>query len=180
MALIHCVLFFLFTIQLMHPQIAAVFDEAENRYLKPEELKLISQYVASMPERLDAYRNLRDRELEIVQAVVDQLEVTLPQESEENLERCIKNVLLMLRYCALSLLVNDESLVQRRFLDWVSPLAKVYDTKAIDTKLYRLLNQQLSKVLTAKQLGYLSPSLALAQEALLSQSQSIPQAVAQR
>ncbi|NJO77129.1 MAG: hypothetical protein HC827_00460 [Cyanobacteria bacterium RM1_2_2] len=160
----------------MHPQIAAVFDEAENRYLKPEELKLISQYVASMPERLDAYRSLRDRELEIVQAVADQLEAASPQESEETLERCLKNALLMLRYCALSLLVNDESLVERRFLAWVSPLAKVYDTKAIDAKLYRLLNQQLSKMLTAKQLSYLSPSLSLAQEALLSQS-STPQMV---
>lgn len=154
----------------MHPQIAAVFDEAENRYLKPEELKLLSQYVSSMPERLDAYRGLRDRELEIMQAVADQLTVDLPQESEENLERCIKNALLMLRYCALSLLVNDESLVERRFLAWVAPLAKVYDTKAIDAKLYRILNQQLTKALTAKQLSYLSPSLALAQEALLSQS----------
>jgi hypothetical protein len=155
----------------MYSQIATVFDEAENRYLKPEELKLISQYIASMPERLDTYRHLRDRELEIMQAVSDQLQAELPQETEENLERCLKHALLMLRYCAFSLLVNDETVVERRFLDWVAPLAKAYDTKAIDTKLYRLLNQQLTKTLSAKQMGYLSPSLALAQEALLSQSQ---------
>jgi hypothetical protein len=153
----------------MHSQIATVLEAAESRYLKPEELKLIGQYVASMPERLDTYRSLRDRELEIMQAVADQLQADLPQESEENLERCIKHALLMLRYCALSLLVNDESLIQHRFLEWVGPLAKAYDTKIIDAKLYRLLNQQLSKALTAKQMGYLSPSLALAQEALLSQ-----------
>ncbi|MFM7424349.1 MAG: hypothetical protein ACKO7W_05035 [Elainella sp.] len=153
----------------MHPQIATVFDEPEHHYLKLEELKLLSQYVASMPERLDTYRNLRDRELEVMQAVVDQLEAEFPQESEQNLERCIKHALLMLRYCALSLLLNDETLVQQRFLNWVTPLAKTYGTKAIDTKLYRLLNQQLSKVLTAKQMSYLSPSLSLAQEALLSQ-----------
>jgi hypothetical protein len=153
----------------MHPHIATVLEAAENRYLKPEELKLISQYVASMPERLDTYRSLRDRELEIMQAVTDQLQADLPQESEETLERCLKHALLMLRYCALSLLVNDERLIQHRFLEWVGPLAKAYDTKTIDAKLYRLLNQQLSKALTAKQMGYLSPSLALAQEALLSQ-----------
>lgn len=157
----------------MHPQIASVFDEAEHRYLKLEELKLISQYVASMPDRLDTYRNLRDRELEIMQPVVDQLEAELPQESEETLERSIKNALLMLRCCALSLLLNDEALVQRRFLTWVGPLAKVHDTKAIDARLYKLLNQQLAKVLNAKQMGYLSPSLALAQEALLSQTQTV-------
>lgn len=164
----------------MHPQIATVFNEAEHRYLKPEELKLLSQYVASMPERLDTYRNLRDRELEIMQAVADQLQADMPEESEENLERCIKHALLMLRNCALSLLLNDETLVQERFLSWVLPLAKIYDTKAIDAKLYRLLNQQLSKVLSAKQLSYLSPSLSLAQEALLSQSPSMNMAAAKR
>lgn len=164
----------------MHPQIADIFDEAENRYLKPEELKLISQYVASIPERLDTYRNLRDRELEIMQAVADQLQADLPQEPEEALERCLKNALLMLRYCALSLLLNDETLVEQRFLDWVRPLAKAYDTKSIDAKLYRMLNQQLTKVLTAKQMSYLSPSLSLAQEALLSQPAAATSAVARR
>lgn len=154
----------------MHPHIASVFDEAENRYLKPDEIKLIGQYVASMPERLDAYRNLRDRELEIMQAVAEQLQAELPQEPEESLERCIKNALLMLRYCALSLLVNDETLVQDRFLNWVKPLTKAYETKAIDSKLYRLMNQQLAKALSPKQLSYLSPSLSLAQDSLLSQA----------
>ncbi len=163
-------IFLLCVLKIMHPQIASVFDEAENRYLKPDEIKLIGQYVASMPERLDTYRNLRDREPEIMQAVVDQLEAEFPQESEENLERCLKNALLMLRYCGLSLLVNDETIVQHRFLDWVKPLSQAYETKAVDSKLYRLLNQQLSKALSPKQMGYLSPSLSLAQDGLLSQT----------
>lgn len=150
--------------------ISSVFDQAENRYLKPKELKLITQYVASMPERLDTYRTLRDRELEIMQAVVDQLQAELPQEAAENLERCIKNALLMLRNCALSLLLDDETIVQRRFLDWVEPLSRIYGTTTIDAKLYRLLNQQLSNVLSANHMRYLSPSLLMAQAALLSQS----------
>lgn len=153
----------------MHPHIASVFDEAENRYLKVDEIKLIGQYVASMPERLDTYRNLRDQEIEIMQAVVEQLQAEFPQETEENLERCIKTALLMLRYCALSLLVNDETLVQHRFLDWAKPLNQAYETQVIDSKLYRLLNQQLSQSLSPKQMSYLSPSLSLAQDRLLSQ-----------
>jgi isocitrate dehydrogenase kinase/phosphatase len=153
----------------MTPEIAALFDEAETCYLKPEALKLLSQYVASMPERLDTYCALRDRELEIMQTVADQLQADLPEESQENLERCIKHALLMLRNCALGLLLNDETLVQRRFLAWVCPLAKAYNTKAIDTHLYQLLNQVLSQALTTKQFNDLSPSLSFAQAALLSQ-----------
>lgn len=155
----------------MHPQIEAIFDDAETRYLTSEELRLITQYVQSLPERLEVYRNLRDQELEVMQWVVDQLQVQLPQEEQELLERSIKNALLMLRYCNMGMLLNDEALIEERFLKWVNQSAKFYNTEKIDTNLHRLLNQRLTKVLGSKQMSFLSPMLAVAQNALLSQPQ---------
>jgi hypothetical protein len=154
----------------MHPQLEEIFDEAENRYLKPEELQLITQYVGSLPERLETYRTLRDRELEVMQWVADQLQAEMPQEKVENLERSLKNGLLMLRYCSMGMLLNDETFVKERLISWVSQTVKVYNTQAIDTVLYRLLNQQLSQVLSSKQISYLAPLLKLAQNALLLQT----------
>ncbi|GAB4376103.1 MAG: hypothetical protein Kow00121_22690 [Elainellaceae cyanobacterium] len=151
----------------MHPEIEAIFDNAENRYLKPEELKFITQYVESLPERLEVYRILREQELEIMQGVVDQLQAQLPQEPTELLERSIKNALLMLRYCSMGMLLNDEAFVKMRFLDWVSQSTKVYDTEKIDTLLYRLLNQRLNQILTPPQMALLSSILIKTQSALL-------------
>lgn len=151
----------------MHPQIESIFDNAEARYLKPEELKFVTQYVESLPQRLDAYRTLRDRELEVMQWVVDQLQLQLPQEDQELLERSIKNALLMLRYCSMGMLLDDEALVKSRFISWVTQSNKVYNTQTIDTRLYRLLNQQLEKVLNPRQMGFLNPLLKMAQTALL-------------
>lgn len=151
----------------MHPQIEAIFDDAETRYLKPEELKFVTQYVESLPQRLDTYRTLRDRELEVMQWVADQLQLQLPEEDQELLERSIKNALLMLRYCSMGMLLDDEALVRSRFLSWVSQSNKVYNTQTIDTHLYRLLNQQLAKILNPKQMGFLNPMLTMAQAALL-------------
>jgi len=153
----------------MHPQIETIFDAAETRYLKPEELKLVTQYVESLPQRLDTYRNLRDQEMEVMQWVADQLQAQLPQEEKELLERSLKNALLMLRYCSMGMLLNDEGLVRERFLNWVSQSTKIYNTEIIDTHLYRLLNQQLSRVLGSKQMNILSPMLTMAQTALLPQ-----------
>lgn len=155
----------------MHPQIEAIFDDAETRYLKPEELKLITQYVQSLPERLEVYRTLRNQELEVMQWVADQLQAQMPQEAQELLERSIKNALLMLRYCSMGMLLNDEALVKERFLRWVSQSAEVYNTEKIDTALYRFLNQRLAKVLGAQQMSFLSPMLEMAQNALLPQSE---------
>lgn len=156
----------------MPPKLTEVFDEAENRYLTSEELKIIAQYVASLPERLETYCSLRDRELQVMEAVVTQLQTDLPEVPADQMERSIKQALLMLRCCALSLLLDDEALVQRRFLSWVQPLAEIYRTQSIDARLYGLLNQQLSQALTERQMRCLRPSLAFAQETILSQHSS--------
>ncbi|MBW4519597.1 MAG: hypothetical protein KME16_07840 [Scytolyngbya sp. HA4215-MV1] len=151
----------------MHPQIDALFDEAESRYLKPDELGLINQFVESLPERLEAYRVLRDQEVEIMQLVVDQLEAQFPHESSSNLERSIKNALLVMRYCGMGMLVNDETLIKQRLLSWLCQTIQIYNTQAIDAALYQLLNQRLSQTLTPRQMSFLSPLMTLAQTALL-------------
>lgn len=151
----------------MHPTLESIFDEAENRYLKPDELGLISQYVESLPERLECYRKLRDNELEVMQLVVNELQAALPQESVETLERCIKNALLSLRYCAMGMLLNDESLIHERLLGWLVELNKTYATTQVDTVLFRLMDQHLSRVLTPSQMGLLEPMLMVVQRELL-------------
>lgn len=154
----------------MHPQIQALFDEAEHRYLKPDELSVINQYVDSLPERLNAYRHLRDQELTVMQKVAEQLQQELPQEKIENLERTIKNALLMLRCCGMAMLLADTAYLQERLLNWVGQSMQVYNTAPIDAVLYRLLNQQLSQSLPSKQLSLLSPLLVMAQKTLLQQA----------
>lgn len=160
----------------MNLQIEAVFDDAENRYLKPEELGLISQYTQSIPARLETYKSLRDYELEIMQWATDQLQAEMPLESVVNLERSIKNALLMLRCCAMAMLVNDQGLIYDRFLVWASPITTVYGSHLIDMTLYGLINHRLNQVLGVERMGLLMPMLAYAQEALPSNlSQPAPE-----
>lgn len=153
----------------MHPQIESIFDEAENRYLNPDELKVLSQYVSSIPERLEAYRAIRDRELEIMQQVADQLVAAMPQEKVENLERSIKNALLVLRYCSMGMLLNDEQFVKHRLTDWIAQTMKAYNTIAIDKTLYQLLGQHLTQVLSPQHRNLIDPMLTLTQQILLEQ-----------
>jgi Phycobilisome protein len=151
----------------MHANLESIFDEAENRYLKPDELGLISQYVESLPERLECYRKLRDNELEVMQLVVNDLQAELPQESVETLERCVKNSLLTLRYCAMGMLLNDEALIHERLLSWLVELNKIYATSQVDSVLFRLMDQHLSRILTSPQMGLLEPMLLVVQRELL-------------
>ncbi|TVQ20919.1 MAG: hypothetical protein EA367_07135 [Leptolyngbya sp. DLM2.Bin15] len=151
----------------MHPDIEALFDDAESRYLKIEELGILNQYVDSLPERLETYRQLRNREVEIMQPVADELEAALPNVSQDNLERSLKNAILLLRYCAMAMLLNDEAFVRNRLLNWVEKAAQAYNTRPIDSILYPLLERKLGQILTPQQMGFLSPPLTLAKNALL-------------
>lgn len=147
----------------MHPQIEALFDEAESRYLKPEELAVLSQYVDSLPARLTTYRALRDRELDVMQQVADQLQLELPQEKTEHLERALKDALLTLRYCAMGMLLNDEKFVKERLMSWLSGTMSLYNSQTINTVLYRLLHQRLTEVLGTQAMSFLTPPLMMAQ-----------------
>jgi len=151
----------------MHPKLEAIFNEAESRYLKPEELKIISQYVESLPSRLETYQQLRDKELEIMQAVASQLEAQLPQAKTSDLERSLKNAMLMLRYCGMAMLLNDESFVKERLLGWLDVMVETYNSAENENKLYRLLVQQLSQVMSKEQLTLLKPSLTIVKETFL-------------
>lgn len=157
----------------MHPQIESAFNEAENRYLHPEELGVITQYVESLPKRMHAYRTLRDKEMTIMQQVADQLVKTLPGETTEALERSIKNALLVMRYCAMGMLLNNEAFVKERLHTWMGQSMKAYHSQTIDFALYELLTQSLNQSLTPQQLSFFNPMLAAAQAEFLPQDQPL-------
>ncbi|HHP7246219.1 MAG TPA: hypothetical protein ACFE0H_16195 [Elainellaceae cyanobacterium] len=153
----------------MHTNIESIFDDAENRYLKPDELGVLNQYVDSLPDRLDTYRHLRDQEVAIMQPVANQLEAQFPQASTQTLERSIKTALLIMRYCAMAMLLNDEAFLPTRLSGWFAQPIKIYNTERIDETLYQLLDRRLGDVLTPSQMNLIRPHLVLAQEILLGQ-----------
>ena len=151
----------------MHPQIESIFDEAENRYLNADELEVLTQYVDSLPHRLETYRQVRDQELAIMQQVADNLQVVLPKAKTSSVERSIKNALLVLRYCAMAMLLNDESFVKEHLLTWLKGIVSNSDTREIDVTLYQLLEQQLVQTLGDQQMTHLRPLIEMAKNVLL-------------
>ena len=150
----------------MNSNIETLLDVAEDRYLKPEELTALGQYVTSLSDRLVIYRTLRDQEVQIMQPVADQLQAQYAQEPTEKLERCIKNALLVLRDCAMAMLLDDNNFVRDRLSGWLTEVTQVYNTQAVDQQLYSLLEAKLAQTLPANQMGLLKPYLQTAQSIL--------------
>ncbi len=151
----------------MIPKIQDLINQAQDRYLAVNELGLMESYISSLPDRLKLYKQLRDREIDLLQAVADQVSLELPNVTDAELESGIKNLILVLRYCSMAMLLNDESFLKERLLNWLEGIMSMRDMRRLNETLYKLLNQGLRQQFSPAQLTLLQPLITSAQVTLI-------------
>lgn len=156
----------------MNTNLEAIFNEAEKRYLTTDELGAVGTYVDSLPDRLGLYRMLRDQEVDLLQKVADQLQQEYSQASVPVLEHCIKNGVLALRSCALTMLMMDDNHIHDR-VTWLKQIQQTYQSQEMDASFYRLLEKQLTATLSPQQMALLQPPLTAVQNSLGDRAQAV-------
>ncbi len=151
----------------MMPKIQELISQAQDRYLASDELGLMESYVSSLPDRLMLYKQIRDREINILQAVADQVPTELPSVTDEELETGIKNLILVLRYSSMAMLLNDENFLKQRLLNWLEGIMSMRDMRRLNEILYKLLNQGLRQQFSPAQLALIQPLITAAQVTLI-------------
>ncbi|MDX2257104.1 MAG: hypothetical protein NW214_16455 [Pseudanabaenaceae cyanobacterium bins.39] len=151
----------------MIPKIQDLINQAQDRYLAADEIHLMESYISSLPNRLSLYKLIRDREIDILQEVADQVPKELPNVTVEELETGIKNLILVLRYCSMAMLLNDEGFLKERLLDWLEGIMSMRDMRRLNEVLYKLLNQGLSKQFSPSQISLIQPLITSAQVTLI-------------
>ena len=154
-------------IKIMHPEIEALLDQAENRFLKGEELIAFKRQVATLSQRLKIYEFLREKEATIFQPVANKLQETFPDEKQETLERSLKHWLLVLRYCGMAMLLNDQQFLEQRLLDWVSGIVEAHQTQKIEATICNLLQTRLKEMLSEQARAILQPFFDQAQSMII-------------
>ena len=147
----------------MHPEIEALLDQAESRFLKGEELIAFKRQAATLAQRLKIYEFLREKEASIFQPVADKLQETFPDEKQETLERSLKHWVLVLRYCAMAMLLNDQNFLEQRLLDWLSGIVEAHQTQKIEATVCNLLQTRLKELLSEQARTILQPFFDQAQ-----------------
>lgn len=151
----------------MIPKIQELINQAQDRYLASDELGLMESYVSSLPDRLKLYKLIRDREIDILQSVADQVPSEIPNIVVEDLEVGIKNLVLVLRYSSMAMLLNDENFLKERLLNWLEGIMSMRDMRRLNDTLYKLLNQVLRQQFSPNQLALLQPLITAAQVTLI-------------
>ncbi|TYQ26632.1 hypothetical protein PseudUWO311_10970 [Pseudanabaena sp. UWO311] len=151
----------------MMPKIQELINQAQDRYLVTDELGLMESYISSLPDRLKLYKLIRDREIDILQAVANQVPTELPNVTDEELESGIKNLILVLRYSSMAMLLNDENFLKQRLLNWLEGIMSMRDMRRLNETLYKLLNQELKKQFSSTHLLLIQPLITAAQVTLI-------------
>ena len=151
----------------MIPKIQELISQAQDRYLVTDELDLMESYISSLPDRLKLYKLIRDREINILQEVADQVPKEMPNVTVEDLEMGIKNLILVLRYCSMAMLLNDQNFLKQRLLNWLEGIMSMRDMRRLNETLYKLLNQGLRQHFSPTQLDMFQPLITAAQVTLI-------------
>jgi hypothetical protein len=152
---------------MMMPKIQELINQAQDRYLATDELGLMESYISSLPDRLKLYKLIRDREIDLLQAVADQVPAELPNVTDAELETGIKNLILVLRYSSMAMLLNDENFLKQRLLNWLEGIMSMRDMRRLNETLYKLLNQGLRQQFSPPQLALIQPLITAAQVTLI-------------
>lgn len=156
----------------MHPKIKTLLEQAESRYLKPEEIDGFKQYAISIAQSLKAYEWLREHEIEIFQPIADDIIHAFPNTEQTVLEESLKNWLLILRHCAMAMLLNDQEYLQQNLLDWLKGIVAIHQHQEVEAKIYQLLQARLKTMMPAQTLALLQPFLDQAKATLLEPAQN--------
>ncbi|MCT7971529.1 phycobilisome protein [Laspinema olomoucense] len=154
----------------MHPEIARLLEQAEQRYLQTNELELFRRYAVSLARRMETYEILRDKEEQIFQPVADRLVAAFPDERQDLLERSLKHWLLISRYCGTAMLLSDPDFLALRLKDWMTGLVQTHQTQTIERKLYELLLQGVKAELSDKHFPLIQPLFEKAKAILLEET----------
>lgn len=147
----------------MYPELQALIHESEHQYLQQADLDKLAQEVSTLRQRLAVYRVLRDQEITIFQTVADQLLEKLPQEKTRKIETCVRHWLLVTRYSAMAMLLNNPEFLERRLLEWLTDIVQAHEYQVISENLHSLLLKKLDEVLENEGINYIKPFLDQAQ-----------------
>jgi hypothetical protein len=151
----------------MITEIDALIYKAEAEYLTQKDLGIFKTQILYLSDRLKIYEQIRDRETEVFQHVVNQIAHNFPNEPESKVERAVKRWLMILRYCAMAMLSNDSQYLEQRILEWLPEQIAAYQMQELEQNLYGYLYKRLKKSLDNDQFSILQPYLEQSKNALL-------------
>ncbi|AFY65210.1 phycocyanin [Geitlerinema sp. PCC 7407] len=127
--------------------------DADGRYMSPQELYPVEQYIQSFAARVEAYHFLRDNSDKLVLAALRKLAQIHPDVIQKHGQRCKYDMTEVLRYIALAILRDDEVFFKEQMLVWLDTILVAHKKTEQCAMAYRYLQDAVNQSLTSAHSG---------------------------
>ncbi|MCL1491660.1 MAG: phycocyanin [Pseudanabaena sp. Salubria-1] len=145
-----------------------VLDRADGSYIKPEDLLTLDRSIASWQQRRKTYDLIQAKENIILEQVMQQIQSTAPnmaaKMTPDGVNKCNRDMALVLRYCATAMLLQDEELLKDRLLYWMQNIMVALQKQRLNNLLYQTLQKSVQENLPTENANLLLPYLAIAHQ----------------
>ena len=145
-----------------------VLERSDGSYISSQDLAALDRSIASWQERRETYDLVQTQENAIIDQVLTVLQEKMPafsqQDSEEVLTKCRRDLTLVLRYSAISMLFQDEELLKDRLLYWMQNIMRALRRQKVNDRIYQLLQQIVQQSLPEDKADQMLPYLKIAHE----------------
>jgi hypothetical protein len=139
--------------------------EADARYASDDELDFIYNYIQSFNIRNQTYLNLQVHESEIIDRVYTKLrslDPNLLKNGSENIsEKWRRDTSKVLKYVALTVLINDSEYLKSQLLIWFQTIMQAFNAERSCNATYDIMQQIVKQVLEPEEAALVSPILEL-------------------
>jgi Phycobilisome protein len=139
--------------------------EADARYATDEELEFIEGYVQTFALRQQVYLKLKSLESKIVDGVYAKLRSQDPQllenGGEDVSEKWKRDTFRVMRYVALTVLVDDAENLKSQFLIWYQTIMQAFGSERSCDATYNTMQQVIKQILDPQEFMLVAPVLEL-------------------
>jgi hypothetical protein len=139
--------------------------EADARYATDDELGFIDSYIQSFNMRQQIYLKLKSQEQKIVEQVQAKLKLMDPKLLQNGVEdvqdKWKRDTLRVLRYTALTVLIDDSENLKSQFLIWYQTIMQAFGAERSCNATYEVMQQVVKQVLEPQEAALVSPVLEL-------------------
>lgn len=148
----------------MNPSIERMFNDAEGRYLEATEQSTLTEFATSLELRLLVMREIEANESVIIESTVDALFIEHPELLENHpqaREKAVRDMTLVLRYVALSVVRDSGDFLRGKLLTWFRTIIVAFEMQHALDFAYKRLIDETKKHLAPEPFGLVEPYLQL-------------------
>lgn len=133
--------------------------EVDGGYLDTPGLQPLERYLKSYQTRLNAYQHLRDHSPKLILHALQRLAQTYPDLIKQHGKRCQYDMTEVLRYIALAVLRDDETLFVEQMISWLDTIILAHRRTTQCATAYRYLQDAINTSLPPAESNLMRPYL---------------------